>query len=468
MAKLLISYIALSAVVLGLLNVLPITASRDLTFASKRASLVNQASLIGVSCEAVDNLAAGSIATVMSMLDTSDLDGVVVADSDALLLYDSRGAEALSDRETFNEATQAAFSGKDWFQSSFRSGEFLSAAAVPIMDGVNVSGAVVIYERDPVQGGVIVALSRNIQSISIVVMAAAIVLGLFMALMISGRMKRVLEAIKSVREGEYSYRIDVTGNDELTDIEREFNSLTDRLQKTEEVRRRFVSDASHELKTPLASIRLLSDSIVQNENIDPLTAREFVGDIGQEAERLTRMTDKLLSLTRFDNKVVSARERVDVAETVRRVAKLLEPLAGQKNVTVECSSSGDCHILASGDDVYQIAFNLIENAIKYNVENGRVKAAVTSEKGEVSLAVEDTGIGIPDEDLPNIFDRFYRVDKARAREAGGSGLGLSIVRSAVSEHGGEITARRAEGGGMVFTAAFPFFPAAENDTSEER
>ncbi|MBR5381978.1 MAG: HAMP domain-containing histidine kinase [Oscillospiraceae bacterium] len=465
-AKLLISYIALSAVVLGLLNFLPLTVSRDLIFDSKSTSLMNQAYLIGVSVEAVDSLAAGSIATVMSMLDTSDLDGVVVTDSDALLLYDSRKSGAFADRETFSSATDAAFAGHDWFRSSFRGGVFTSAAAVPVMRGSRVAGAVVIYQRDPVQGEVIMGLRSNILRISLVVMLAAAALGVIMASMISGRMKRVLKAIQTVREGEYSYRIDVTGGDELSVLESEFNSLTDRLQKTEEVRRQFVSDASHELKTPLASIRLLADSIVQSDSIDTATMREFAGDIGTEAERLARTTEKLLSLTRFDSAVVRPRERVDVCDTVRRVMQLLRPLAAERHIELRTSFTGDCAVFAADDDIYQIVLNLTENAVKYNVEGGSVLVTAASSGGEVTLRVEDTGIGIPEKDLPHIFERFYRVDKARAREAGGSGLGLSIVRSAVQEHGGEITAERLTGGGMAFTAVFPYCPPTEKYTQE--
>ena len=459
-AKFLLSYIALSAVVLCLLNILPLTVSRDLTFASKSTSLMNQAYLIGASAESVDNLSAVSIARVMSLLDTSDLDGVVITDSDALLLYDSRGETALSDSEAFSKGFSAAFSGQDRFYSSFRSGVFSSTAAVPIMHGEDVAGAVIIYQYDEVQGGVITGLCTKIQRISVCVMAAAVILAIIMSKTLSGRLKRVLEAIQTVRDGEYGYRISVTGHDELAVIESEFNAFTDRLEKTESARRRFVSDASHELKTPLASIRLLADSIAQSEGIDASTVREFAGDIGSEAERLTRTTEKLLSLTRFDNGICTARERVNIYESAMRVVKLLKPLSDSKNVTVECICDGDCCVLASEDDIYQIVFNLTENAIKYNVPGGSVKISVTAFSGQVALSVSDTGIGIPDDDLPHIFERFYRVDKARAREAGGSGLGLSIVSSAVREHGGDISARRQETGGMRFTAVFPYCPAS--------
>ena len=269
------------------------------------------------------------------------------------------------------------------------------------------------------------------------------------------RITSVLNAIKFVREGEYSYRIAVKGNDEIGQLSDEFNSLTDRLQSTEEIRRRFVADASHELKTPLASIRLLSDSILHNSEMDTDMIHEFVYDIGNEAERLARITEKLLSLTRLDNKIVQPRTCVDAGNVGERAIHILKPIADDNGITLVCSFANGCYIWATEDDLYQIIINIVENAIKYNLYNGKVEFKIHKDEENVYLTVEDTGIGIPEADLPNIFDRFYRVDKARSREAGGSGLGLSIVKSTVDENHGTVTAERRECGGMRFVVKFP-------------
>ena len=258
-----------------------------------------------------------------------------------------------------------------------------------------------------------------------------------------------------MRQGEYTYRVPVNGNDEITTLGEEFNSLTNRLQKTEEIRRRFVADASHELKTPLASIRLLSDSILQNEGMDSGTVREFINDIAHESERLARTTEKLLSLTRLDNNRVFEHKRVNVSNVINSALRMLRPLAQERNITISTELEMRCVIYATDDDLYQIIFNLTENAIKYNVDGGKVEIKSFIDDDTVKITVSDTGIGVPDEDLPNIFDRFYRVDKARSREAGGSGLGLSIVRDTVAVHGGSITAWQRSGGGMVFQVSFP-------------
>ena len=228
-----------------------------------------------------------------------------------------------------------------------------------------------------------------------------------------------------------------------------------------ERQRRFVTDASHELKTPLAAIRLLADSITGTDNIDPDTVREFVSDIATETERLQRTTEKLLDLSRRDDGAHVKSVPVDVGGCAEDTLRRLAPLADKSSITLHCEAEPGCTILAPEDDVYQIVFNLAENAVKYNVPGGRVDVSVRRERGYVLLSVEDTGIGIPEEDLPNIFSRFYRVDKARSRERGGSGLGLSIVHDAVAAMGGKIDVHARESGGTRFTVTFPGYSGKE-------
>ena len=298
-------------------------------------------------------------------------------------------------------------------------------------------------------------IQRNLRSISIVICLVSLVMGVVFSKALTRRIAQLLRAVRTVREGEYSHRVSVRGGDELSRLADEFNELTGRLQTTEEVRRRFVSDASHELKTPLASIRLLTDSILQADHMDSETAREFLTDIGDEAERLTRITEKLLTLTRLDTARTVQAVPVDVGAVVERVEHMLSPLAKAVEVHLELHLQKGCVILATEDDLYQVAFNLMENAVKYNLPGGTVTVTLTADEQWVTLQVEDTGVGIPEEDLPKIFDRFYRVDKARSRAAGGTGLGLSIVRDTVLQHGGAVTARRREPEGTCFTVRFP-------------
>ena len=270
--------------------------------------------------------------------------------------------------------------------------------------------------------------------------------------------------MRLVREGEYSHKIQMRGSDEYATLATEFNKLTDKLQQTEITERQFVSDASHELKTPLASIKLLSDSILQNE-MDADTMREFVADIGAESDRLTRMAQKLLTLSRAsaDETEGGEHEVVDVGRTLSRVFRMLVPLADRQTVELTASVEKGCTILSFEDDAYQILFNLVENGIKYNREGGSVHVRVRHADDTVVIDVEDTGTGIPESALPSIFNRFYRVDKARSRQAGGAGLGLSIVHEMVGRNFGTISVRSTVGEGSCFTVTFPSFGSGEED-----
>ena len=278
----------------------------------------------------------------------------------------------------------------------------------------------------------------------------------------SKRMRKILLSMRLVREGEYSHKIQMRGDDEYTTLATEFNKLTDRLQESEATQRQFVSDASHELKTPLASIKLLSDSILQND-MDADTMREFVSDIGNESDRLTRMTQKLLTLSKADAETVCDHEVVDLSEIVRRVFRMLVPLADKTEVRLTANLDRGCFVLSMEDDAYQIIFNLVENSIKYNHSGGCVHVTVSHTQEDVELLVEDTGMGIPQAAIEHIFERFYRVDKARSRQAGGSGLGLSIVHELVERNFGSIAVSSEEGKGTRFTVRLPYFALEEDE-----
>ena len=258
-----------------------------------------------------------------------------------------------------------------------------------------------------------------------------------------------------MREGAYSHRAEIAGHDEIAQIGQEFNSLTDRLQTTENARRRFVSDASHELKTPLAAIRLLSDSILQTEHMDPATTREFVADIGAEAERLSRITEDLLRLTRLDSGVLDPPAVVDVLPVLEQVMRMMSLVAQEKQVELTYTAEPGCTVLATPDELHQVIYNLTDNAVKYTGAGGAVQVALSRREENVILTVADNGTGIPEEDLPRIFERFYRVDKARSRAAGGTGLGLSIVSDTVKRRGGTVEAANRPEGGSVFTVRWP-------------
>lgn len=453
--KVAMTYLVVIAAVLALLNTYPVLVSQDMVFRSKQTSLQSQASVIASALAVPENLTVDGVKQAMLLLDNVNLNRIIVTNASGLILYDTAGGEETLYRYAMFGEIASALQGNSVFRSEYRDKSFHSRAAVPVVArGMNI-GAVYIYEDDDQQGALLVGVQSNLRNISMVVCVVVLLLSVFFSRFLTQRITVLLSAIRIVRAGEYSHRISLSGKDELAQLAEEFNQLTDRLQTIEDVRRRFVSDASHELKTPLASIRLLTDSILQSDRMDSATAREFVSDIGEEADRLTRISEKLLTLTRLDAGSLAPSRPVDVKPVVEKVCHMLTPLTESADVTIEASLSDGCVVLATGDDLYQVAFNLIENAVKYNVPGGKVYVNLYSEGDKVIFQVEDTGVGIPEADLPRIFDRFYRVDKARSRQAGGTGLGLSIVRDTVRQHGGTVEAFRRQPEGSCFTVTLP-------------
>ena len=448
-------------VAVGMLNIYPTTTARDIVFSTKQSDLTSRSSIMSASLAALERLTPEGVAQVMGLVSAGDYDRVVVTDQDALVLYDTDPMRRMLGAVSDNDVLLRALGGKAVFSCHYGTDAFVSRATAPVISYGRVIGAVYVQETDREQAELIGSIQARLRNISITAGVVTLALIVLFSGALTQRIRTLVQGMRIVREGDYAYRVPLKGRDEVRELSEEFNDMTGRLQNTEELRRRFVSDASHELRTPLASIRLLSDSIVQSEQMDEQTMREFVTDIGSEAERLQRLTEKLMRLTKMDAGIAAAPEPVDMAAVAERTIHLLEPLARQRDVTLYPEFGDGCVISASGDDVYQIIFNLAENAIKYNSFGGNVFLRLHREGGEAVLTVEDTGIGIPDEDIPHIFDRFYRVDKARSRASGGSGLGLSIVHGAVEAHGGTISVERRETVGTRFTVRFPALDAPQ-------
>ena len=451
-----LSYILIMAAVLVLLNTYPILVSEDLVFRAKETSLQNSVSVMVYSLSGLDRLNEENVAQAMAVVEETGLSRILVTDSAGKVLYDTRETnDALGEYSFYTEIVQALL-GNDMFSSSYQSGAFRSRAASPVLYQNQIIGAVYAYEYDTEQAALLEGLQSNLLRLSAGI--AVVMLGLsgLLSRAMTRKIGRLLTAIRQVREGAYSHRAEVRGHDEIAQLAQEFNSLTDRPQTTENARRRFVSDASHELKTPLAAIRLLTDSILQTDNIDPETTREFVTDIGQEAERLSRITEDLLRLTRLDSGVLDPPAVVDVLPVLEQVMRMMSLIAQEKGTELTYRSEGTCTVLSSRDEIHQIIYNLTDNAVKYSPSGSTVQVSLFREAGQVVLTVEDNGAGIPEEDLPRLFERFYRVDKARSRAAGGTGLGLAIVSDTVERRGGTVTAANRPSGGAVFTVRWPW------------
>ncbi len=442
------------AVTIAMLNIFPTTSARDIVFSAKQSSLMGRTGVMSASLSALEKLSGEGVSKVMDLIGTDSLDRVVVTDPEGTIIYDT-DLYGAADAEREPSILRSALGGKAVFASHYDGTAFRSRAAAPVKSYGGVIGAVYILELDSEQAELINSIQHRLRNVSILLGAVTLAVICLFTSALTRRIRELVQGVRIIREGDYAYRVDPRGRDEVRELGEEFNEMTERLWKTEELRRRFVSDASHELRTPLASIRLLSDSIVQSENMDESTMPEFVTDIGAEAERLQRMTEKLMKLTKMDSALPVERTRVSLKTIAERAVHLLKPLAEEKNVTIFTELNDEGFISASEDDIYQVIFNLAENAVKYNSFDGNVFLKLNCVGDEAVMLVEDTGIGIPDEDIPHIFDRFYRVDKARSRARGGSGLGLSIVRDAVKANGGEISVEHRESVGTRFILRFP-------------
>ena len=461
-------YILITTAVLIFLNIYCSRTSEEIFFSSKKASMIERCLLASEEIADLEVLNQSTVSSAVSGMGNFRVSRMIITDHTGLAIYDSAIKDSvlgqyalLPEIMTAMDVTKNTPEGNDVFSGTFQDSVLRSCAATPIWSYGSLVGCVYMLEYDAQQGTLLKNLQANILSITLVLELAVILFSLFYSRRFSKRLQRIMTSMRIIQKGDYTHRVDVGGRDELTFLGDEFNDLTERLQTSERKRAQFVSDASHELKTPLASIKLLTDSILQND-VDLETIREFVEDIGNEADRLTRMSNKLLSLARIESQVDSDCEIVNMRPTVEKVVRMLSATASNNHITMEIVVKEDCPILILEDDLYQIAFNLAENGIKYNIPGGSLTIILYRQDDNALLIVSDTGVGIPPDAISHVFERFYRVDKARSRQSGGSGLGLAIVRNMVERNHGTIHAQSTHGSGSIFTVSFPIF-----DTEEE-
>lgn len=449
-------YTVITFVVLLFLNIYSSKVSQKLFYNSKETSMIGKCKLAAVEIAGLEALNANTVSSAISSFEDLNVSRVLITDQNSRAIYDSQSSATVMDQYVLFPEIITALDGNDVFYWYYRDGMMRSTAATPVYSYGTLIGCVYMMEYDAAQGTLFATLQNNIFTITLSLEIVVILYSLIFSNTYTRKLKRIVGSIRTVRQGDYSHKLTMRGNDELNVLGNEFNDLIARLQESEMKRSRFVSDASHELKTPLASIKLLSDSILQNE-MDINTIKEFVSDIGNEAERLNIMSQKLLTLSRIDGQEDENFEITYIKPTVERVVRMLHHIADKSDITIITNCATDFPIRISEDDLYQIIFNLIENGIKYNTNGGQLKISVFKQSEYAVIQVSDTGVGIPDESVPHIFERFYRVDKARSRSTGGSGLGLSIVRSIVERNHGTIDVISRINKGTEFTLRIPLY-----------
>lgn len=330
------------------------------------------------------------------------------------------------------------------------------ALPVKLSEGKECIGTFIVnYSVDD-----LVVFQENFQKNCGTICFLLLIFGSIYAFVASGRMtwpiRKITNSVHQVTEGYMEEGLSIQGYKEVEQMAEAFNHLLEQMKTAEATRQEFVSNVSHELKTPLASIKILADSLITQPDAPIEMYQEFMQDINSEIERETKIVNDLLSLVKLDRKSGEMHiAEVSINELIEILMNRLKPLAIKRGIEMVFESYRS--VLAEVDEIKLslVLTNLIENAIKYNRDGGFVKVSLNADHKYFYIKVEDSGVGIPEDEQKLIFDRFYRVDKARSRETGGSGLGLSIAKNAVLMHKGSIKVNSTPGEGAVFSIRIP-------------
>ena len=386
--------------------------------------------------------------------------GVVQADSKSILngrtLPLKEVIDVLGGESSAYGYYQALPSDISLIEKSMHAGAMIGLYARTIrMDDAPIGVLVYAATEEDIYAG-LVQITRQIAyvmlGVSVFVCAlVSLVVNLFMR-----PVNDLSSGIQQIAKGDFTARVRVRGKDEFADLARAFNSMSTRMETLDRSRNQFVSNASHELKTPLSTMKILLQTVLFQDSYDNGMTREFLGDIDKEIDRLSYVVSDLLTLVSIDSGKMRLNTTVlSIRELVQENVKRLAPLARERGIELEFAGRETAEVLGDTMKLNQVFYNLIDNAIKYTPRGGSVRVELTRQGKTTFTRISDNGIGIPHEDLLHIFDRFYRVDKARSRETGGTGLGLSIVKQIVLLHSGDITVSSVENEGTTFTVELP-------------
>lgn len=313
----------------------------------------------------------------------------------------------------------------------------------------------VSISTDEIRANMKILETKGMTILSIIALLV-LVFGYLLAGILMKPFQKVTRSIEDITDGYLDESISVPDYLETELITDAFNKMLTRVRTLDDSRQEFVSNVSHELKTPLASMKVLADSLNGQEGVPVELYQEFMQDITSEIDRENQIITDLLSLVKMDKKVADLNiTQVNINELLEQLLKRLHPIAAQKNVELILDSFRPVNAEVDATKLSLAFSNLIENGIKYNNENGWVRVSLNADHKYFYVTVADSGIGIPEESIAHIFERFYRVDKSHSREIGGTGLGLAIARSAIVMHRGAIRVYSKENEGTTFSVRIP-------------
>jgi signal transduction histidine kinase len=300
------------------------------------------------------------------------------------------------------------------------------------------------------------SMEQRVVLFALTLAVLVVVFSIYFSGILTKPLTNVVNSIDRMTEGYMEEGVSFKGYNEIEKISDSFNHMINRMQKLENSRQEFVSNVSHELKTPITSIKVLADSLLMQEDTPVELYREFLEDIADEIDRENKIINDLLSLVKLDKTAGDMNiVAININELLEQILKRLSPIAKKQNIELIYESFRP--VIAEVDEVkLSLAIsNLIENGIKYNTSDGWVRVSLNADHKYFFIKIADSGIGIPEEAQDSIFERFYRVDKARSRETGGTGLGLAITKNAIQMHRGAIKVYSKEGEGTTFNVRIP-------------
>ncbi len=319
-----------------------------------------------------------------------------------------------------------------------------------------VVGAVVMNSSTRDIQGVLNSMEQRALIFTLAITIFVVIFAIYFSSKLTKPLTQVVNSIDRITDGFMGGEVSIKGYSEIEKISDSFNKMISRMQRIENTRQEFVSNVSHELKTPITSIKVLADSLLMQEDAPVELYKEFLVDISEEIERENKIINDLLSLVKLDKTADDMNISVlNINELLEQILKRLSPIAKKQNVELVYESFRP--VMAEVDEVkLSLAIsNLIENAIKYNVVDGWVRVSLNADHKYFFIKVSDSGIGIPEDVQDLIFERFYRVDKARSRETGGTGLGLAITKNVIQMHHGAIKVYSNDGEGTTFNVRIP-------------
>ena len=402
------------------------------------------------------DVSSSNIQTQIDMLTTIYDGRVIVVDDNCKVYYDTYNLD--DHKLIIAEEVMRSFKGEDIVH--YDSENHYIEMTIPISDPDDKSETVIGVMLISVSTDNIVINQSYMRQVAVIVMVmvgiAIVFFAILLLLYFLKPLQKIEEGIAAIKNGYGEYNLQVNDYTETAGICEKINQMLGRIKIMDDSRQEFVSNVSHELKTPLTSMKVLADSLNGQDNVPIELYQEFMSDIGEEIDRETKIINDLLSLVKMDRAAASLNvSAVNMNELIELILKRLRPIAEKQQVEVVFESFRP--VAAEVDEVkISLAItNLVENGIKYNKEGGWVHVTLNADHQYCYIKVEDSGMGIPQDSLDYVFERFYRVDKSHSREIGGTGLGLAITKNAVTMHNGDIKVHSVLGEGTMFDVRIP-------------